>query len=102
MDSSRDLDARAGLGALLTKLIGAGEETIESVLKKAVIGGVASGVAVEGVNTVAGQRRAAVPVAVVGAAEKGIAQVIGEGLTGGLGSALGGLGIGAILDKLFK
>ncbi|KAJ6536701.1 hypothetical protein DFH09DRAFT_1401145 [Mycena vulgaris] len=104
--AARDLDARAGLGALLEKLFGVGEEALSKVLKNAVIGGVAGGVAVEGVNTAAGQRRAAVPVAVVEgtakAASKGLGSIIGSGLASGLGSALGGLGIGAILDKLFN
>jgi hypothetical protein len=101
-----DLEARAGLGALLGKLVGAGEETLESVLKKAVIGGVASGVGAEAVNSATGQSsRRGVPAAVVDdaakAAEKGISSVIGDGLASGVGSALGGLGIGAIVSKLF-
>lgn len=100
-----DLEARAGLGALLGKLVGAGEETLESVLKKAVIGGVASGVGAEAVNSATGQSRRGVPAAVVDdaakAAEKGISSVIGDGLASGVGSALGGLGIGAIISKLF-
>ncbi|KAJ7204397.1 hypothetical protein GGX14DRAFT_569511 [Mycena pura] len=100
-----DLEARAGLGALLGKLVGAGEETLESVLKKAVIGGVASGVGAEAVNSATGQSsRRGVPAAVVDdaakAAEKGISSVIGDGLASGVGSALGGLGIGAIISKL--
>jgi hypothetical protein len=106
--SSRDLEARAGLGALLGKLVGAGEESLESVLKNAVIGGVASGAAVEGVNAVAGQsssKRASIPAAVVDdaakAAEKTIGSVIGDGVASGVGSAVGGLGIGAIISKLF-
>jgi hypothetical protein len=104
--SRRDLEARAGLGALLGKLVGAGEETLESVLKKAVIGGVASGVGAEAVNSATGQSsRRGVPAAVVDdaakAAEKGISSVIGDGLASGVGSALGGLGIGAIVSKLF-
>ncbi|KAJ7131676.1 hypothetical protein C8R43DRAFT_1110652 [Mycena crocata] len=105
--AARDLDnleARGALSSLLQKLIGVGEEGLESVLKKAVIGGAASGVAIEGVNTVAGQRRG-VPVGVasdaVKVAEKGIGSVISNGVVGGIGSALGGLGIGAILEKLF-
>lgn len=83
----------------------------------------ASGVAVEGVNAVAGQNsKRAVSAAVVGDAAKvaeegktkdpsvlrchlyvhipGIATVLGKGAASGLGSALGGLGIGAIFDKL--
>lgn len=106
--SSRDLEARGGLGALLGKLVGAGEESLESVLKNAVIGGVASGAAVEGVNAVAGQsssKRASIPAAVVDdaakAAEKTIGSVIGDGVASGVGSAVGGLGIGAIISKLF-
>jgi len=106
--TSRELDARAGLGALLGKLIGAGEESLESVLKNAVIGGVASGVAAEGVNAVAGQstsKRASIPAAVVDdvaqAAEKTIGSVISDGAASGIGSALGGLGITAIISKLF-
>ncbi|KAJ6615629.1 hypothetical protein B0H10DRAFT_2040330 [Mycena sp. CBHHK59/15] len=98
------LEAR-GIASILEKLVGAGAESLESVLKKAILGGVASGVAVEGVNAVAGQRRAGIPVAVVDdvakVAEKGLASVLGNGVASGLGSALGGLGIGAILDKLF-
>jgi len=100
-----DLEARAGLGALLGKLVGAGEETLESVLKKAIIGGVASGVGAEAVNSATGQNRRGVPAAVIDdaaeAAEKGISSVIGDGLASGVGSALGGLGIGAIISKLF-
>ncbi|KAJ7470922.1 hypothetical protein FB451DRAFT_1368098 [Mycena latifolia] len=104
--AARDLNARGGLGSLLGKLVGAGEESLESVIKNSVIGGVASGVAVEGVNSAAGQRRASIPAAVVGdaakAAEKGLGSVISNGLTNGLGTALGGLGISAIADKLFN
>jgi len=104
--STRDLEARAGLASLLEGLVGAGEETLESVLKKAVIGGVASGVGAEAVNTVAGSNnKRGVPAAVVTdaaeAAEKGIASVIGDGVVSGIGSAVGGLGIGAIISKLF-
>jgi hypothetical protein len=100
-----DLETRGGLGALLGKIVGVGEETLESVLKKAIIGGAATGVAVEGVNAVAGQQRRGIPVSVVEdgvkAAEKGIGSVIGDGLASGVGSAVGGLGIGAILSKFF-
>jgi len=105
--TSRDLEARAGLGSLLGKLVGAGEESLESVIKNAVLGGVASGVAVEGVNAAAGQssKRASIPAAVVDdaaqAAEKTIGSVLGNGAADGIGSALGGLGIGAIVSKLF-
>ncbi|KAJ6575496.1 hypothetical protein B0H19DRAFT_1255045 [Mycena capillaripes] len=104
--AARDLDARGGLGALLGKLIGAGEESLESVLKNAVLGGVASGVAVEGVNAVAGQdNKRGIPAAVVDdaakVAEKTVGSVIGDGVASGVGSALGGLGIGAIISKLF-
>jgi hypothetical protein len=62
------------------------------VLKNAVIGGVASGVAVEGVNAAAGSQRRGVPVG----------SVIGDGLASGVGSAVGGLAIGGILGKLFE
>ncbi|KAJ6601454.1 hypothetical protein DFH09DRAFT_564182 [Mycena vulgaris] len=105
--AARDLEARAGLGALLTKLIGAGEESLESVLKNAVIGGVATGAAVEGVNGIAGKnsKRVSIPGEVVEdaakVAEKTIGSVIGDGAASGIGSALGGLGIGAIISKLF-
>jgi hypothetical protein len=104
--AARDLKARAGLGAILGKLIGAGEESLESVLKNAIIGGVASGAAVEGVNAVAGQSsKRGIPAAVVDdaakVAEKTIGSVIGDGVASGIGSAVGGLGIGAIISKLF-
>lgn len=103
--AARDLDAR-GIASILEKLVGAGAESIESVLKKAVLGGVASGVAVEGVNAVTGQdSKRAVSATVVGdvakVAEEGIATVLGKGAASGIGSALGGLGIGAIFSKLF-
>ncbi|KAJ7644858.1 hypothetical protein FB45DRAFT_1116764 [Roridomyces roridus] len=89
-----------GLAGVLEKLIGAGGESLESVIKKAILGGAASGVAVEGVNAVAGKR--AVAGSVAGAAAKsGLGKTIGNGVADGLGSALGGLGIAAILGKLF-
>ncbi|KAJ7613148.1 hypothetical protein FB45DRAFT_1065237 [Roridomyces roridus] len=100
--SGRDLEAleaRAGIASLLEKLVGVGGESLESVIKKAIFGGVASGVAVEGVNAVAG-RSVAGSVA-GGAAKKGLGKAIGNGLADGLGTALGGLGITAILGKLF-
>jgi len=101
-----DLEARAGLASALEKLVGVGAESLESVLKKAILGGVASGVAVEGVNAATGQsKRAGIPTAVVDdaakAAEKGLASILGNGAADGLGSALGGLGVGAIISKLF-
>ncbi|KAJ7292958.1 hypothetical protein C8J57DRAFT_1703818 [Mycena rebaudengoi] len=122
--AARELVEARGIASVLEKLVGAGAESIESVLKKAILGGVASGVAVEGVNAVAGQNsKRAVSAAVVGDAAKvaeegktkdpsvlrchlyvhipGIATVLGKGAASGLGSALGGLGIGAIFDKLF-
>ncbi|KAJ7755001.1 hypothetical protein DFH07DRAFT_822502 [Mycena maculata] len=104
--SRRELEARAGLAGLLEKLVGAGAESIESVLKNAIIGGVASGAAVEGVNAVTGQSsKRSLATTVVDdaatAAEKSIGSVIGNGAADGIGSALGGLGIGAIIDKLF-
>jgi len=104
--AARELVEARGIASVLEKLVGAGAESIESVLKKAILGGVASGVAVEGVNAVAGQNsKRAVSAAVVGdaakVAEEGIATVLGKGAASGLGSALGGLGIGAIFDKLF-
>ncbi|KAJ7024405.1 hypothetical protein C8F04DRAFT_161974 [Mycena alexandri] len=104
--SRRDLEARAGIASLLDGLIGAGEESLESVLKKAVLGGLASGAAAAGVNAAASQtNKRGIPAAVVedgaAAAEKGIASILGEGAAGGIGSALGGLGIGAIISKLF-
>lgn len=90
---------------MLEKLVGAGEESLESVLKKAIIGGAASGVAVEGVNAATGQSKRGIPAAVVDdaakVAEKGIGSIIGNGAADGIGSALGGLGIGAIISKLF-
>lgn len=98
---SRDLEARGGLATALEKLIGAGEASLGSVIKKAIIGGAASAVAVEGVNAAAGSKRAAIPASVVSAAEKGIGSVIGNGVAGGIGSALGGLGIGAAISSLF-
>ncbi|KAJ7626926.1 hypothetical protein FB45DRAFT_1004571 [Roridomyces roridus] len=104
--SRRDLEARAGLAGLLEKLVGAGGESLESVIKNAVLGGVASGAAVEGVNAVAGQSsKRSVAGTVVGdaakVAEKGIGSVLGNGVADGLGSALGGLGISAVIGKLF-
>lgn len=104
--SRRELEARAGLGSLLGKLVGAGEESLESVIKNAVIGGVASGAAVEGVNAATGQSsKRSVGAAVVDdaakAAEKSIGSVISNGAVDGVGSALGGLGISAIIGKLF-
>ncbi|KAJ7623868.1 hypothetical protein DFH06DRAFT_1305285 [Mycena polygramma] len=86
--TSRELDAR-GLASLLGKFVGAGEESLESVIKNAVIGGAASGVAVE----------AAADAAKV--AEKGLGSVIGNGVADGVGTAVGGLGIGAVISKLF-
>ncbi|KAJ7876520.1 hypothetical protein B0H14DRAFT_2568230 [Mycena olivaceomarginata] len=88
-----DLETRGGLGALLGKIVGVGEETLESVLKKAVIGGAATG-----------KQRRGIPVSIAEdgvKAEKGIGSVIGDGLASGVGSAVGGLGIGAILSKFF-
>ncbi|KAJ7642573.1 hypothetical protein DFH06DRAFT_603172 [Mycena polygramma] len=105
--ASRELDARGGLASILGKLVGAGEESLESVIKNAVIGGAASGVAVEGVNAAAGQSgsRRSVAGTVVDdaakAAEKGLGSVIGNGVADGVGTAAGGLGIGAIISKLF-
>ncbi|KAJ7492262.1 hypothetical protein FB451DRAFT_1217656 [Mycena latifolia] len=104
--ASRDLEARGGLASILEKLVGAGEESLESVLKNAIIGGVASGAAVEGVNAAAGQSsKRGIPAAVVDdaakVAEKTIGSVIGDGVASGIGSAVGGLGIGAIISKLF-
>ncbi|KAJ7098629.1 hypothetical protein B0H15DRAFT_584694 [Mycena belliarum] len=98
--AARDLEDR-GLKELLTKLIGAGDEGLASVLKKAILGGAAGGVAIEAVDTAAGQRRAAVGGAAATAAKSGIGKVIAGGLAGGVGSALGGLGITAIFEKLF-
>ncbi|KAJ7724216.1 hypothetical protein B0H16DRAFT_1698738 [Mycena metata] len=104
---SRELEARAGIASLLDGLIGAGEDSLESVLKKAVLGGLAGGAAAAGVNAAPGQtsNKRGIPAAVVedgaAAAEKGLASILGEGAAGGLGSALGGLGIGAIISKLF-
>ncbi|KAJ7361356.1 hypothetical protein DFH08DRAFT_843880 [Mycena albidolilacea] len=104
--AARDLDLEArSLASVLEKLVGAGEESLESVLKKAIIGGAASGVAVEGVNAATGQSKRGIPAAVVDdaakVAEKGIGSIIGNGAADGIGSALGGLGIGAIISKLF-
>ncbi|KAJ7134391.1 hypothetical protein C8R44DRAFT_870034 [Mycena epipterygia] len=59
--AARDLDARGGAGSAIGKLIGAGEESLGKIIGNAVIGGVTGGVAVEGVNTAAGQRRASIP-----------------------------------------
>jgi len=103
--ATRDLEART-LASALEKLVGVGAESLESVLKKAIIGGAASGVAVEGVNAAAGQSsRRGIPAAVVDdaakAAEKGLSSIIGNGVADGVGSAVGGLGIGAIISKLF-
>ncbi|KAF7348991.1 hypothetical protein MVEN_01420100 [Mycena venus] len=102
----RDLEGRGALGTALGKLVGVGETSLKDAIKNAVIGGVASGVAVEGVNAVAGnQRRTSFPAGAVEgaakAAEKGIGSVIGDGLADGVGSAVGGLAIGGILGKLF-
>ncbi|KAJ7681025.1 hypothetical protein DFH06DRAFT_1405901 [Mycena polygramma] len=107
-NTSRDLDARGGLGAALGKLIGAGEEPLESVIKNAVIGGAASGAAIEGVNAAAGQssrhRRGLASTVVddaAQAAEKDVGSIIGNGVANGVGSAAAGLGVGAVIDKLF-
>ncbi|KAJ6471828.1 hypothetical protein C8R47DRAFT_1324888 [Mycena vitilis] len=105
--ASRELDARGGLASVIGKLVGAGEESLESVIKNAVIGGAASGVAVEGVNAAAGQsgsRRSVAGTVVDDAAkvaEKGLGSVIGNGVADGVGTAVGGLGIGAVISKLF-
>ncbi|KAJ7511460.1 hypothetical protein B0H11DRAFT_1955184, partial [Mycena galericulata] len=97
--------AGTGLSGILEKLVGVGEQDIESVIKNAVLGGAASGVAVEGVNAIANATRRSVATTVVDdaakVAEKGIGSVLGNGAADGLGSALGGLGIGAIISKLF-
>ncbi|KAF7347520.1 hypothetical protein MVEN_01508200 [Mycena venus] len=107
-DSSDSSDAprcARSLATTLEKLVGVGAESLESVLKKAIIGGAASGVAVEGVNAATGQSKRGIPAAVVDdaakAAEKGLGSIIGNGVADGVGSALGGLGIGAIISKLF-
>ncbi|KAJ7248461.1 hypothetical protein C8J57DRAFT_1240385 [Mycena rebaudengoi] len=141
------------LAAVLEKLVGAGGASLGTVIKNAVLGGVASGVAIEGVNSVAERgffdsfenafdsapedelptvgplhlgpgivipsKRAIEDLSDdqvntllewvnehvddkgVLSARAGLGSVIGTGLVGGLGSALGGLGIGAILEKLF-
>jgi len=97
--------AGTGLSGILEKLVGVGEQDIESVIKNAVLGGAASGVAVEGVNAIANATRRSVATTVVDdaakVAEKGLGSVLGNGAADGLGSALGGLGIGAIISKLF-
>ncbi|KAJ7615405.1 hypothetical protein FB45DRAFT_1008346 [Roridomyces roridus] len=101
-ESRRDLEARAGIASVLEKLVGAGGESLESVIKKAILGGAASGVAVEGVNAVAGRSVAGTVAGdAAKAAEKGFGKVIGNNIADGLGSALGGLGVTAILGKLF-
>jgi len=103
--SRREVEART-LASLLEDLVGAGGKSLESVIKDALIGGAASGVAVEGVNAAAGQSsKRSLPVSIIEdgaeAAEATISSVIGKGAADGLGSALGGLGIGAIVSKLF-
>jgi len=105
-NTSRDLEERAGLAAALEKLVGVGAESLESVLKKAVIGGAASGVAAAAVDGAAGQNnRRSLGATVVDdaakAAEKGLGSIIGNGVADGVGTAAGGLGIGAIISKLF-
>ncbi|KAJ7269361.1 hypothetical protein B0H12DRAFT_1095398 [Mycena haematopus] len=104
--STRDLEERAGLAAALEKLVGVGAESLESVLKKAIIGGAASGVAAAAVDGAAGQSsKRSVATTVVDdaakAAEKGLSSIIGNGVADGVGSAAGGLGIAAIISKLF-
>ncbi|KAJ7665429.1 hypothetical protein DFH06DRAFT_1187331 [Mycena polygramma] len=98
--ATRDLEARGGLASLLEKLVGAGEETLESVLKKAVIGGVASGAAVEGVDAIANNTRRGSFSGIIDegekVAEKGLGSIISNGAAGGVGSALG-----SIIAKLF-
>ncbi|KAJ7609520.1 hypothetical protein FB45DRAFT_1010501 [Roridomyces roridus] len=101
-ESRRDLEARAGVASILEKLVGVGGESLESVIKKAIFGGVASGVAVEGVNAVAGRSVAGTVAGdAAKAAETGFGKVIGNNIADGLGSALGGLGVTAVLGKLF-
>jgi len=105
-NTSRDLEERAGLAAALEKLVGVGAESLESVLKKALIGGAASGVAAAAVDGAAGQNnRRSLGATVVDdaakAAEKGLGSIIGNGVADGVGTAAGGLGIGAIISKLF-
>ncbi|KAJ7691996.1 hypothetical protein B0H16DRAFT_939115 [Mycena metata] len=102
--AARDLEAR-GIASLLDGLIGAGEDSLESVLKKAVLGGLASGAAVAGVNSVAGQTNKRLAASIIEdgaeAAEDGLKHILGNGAANGIGSAVGGLGIGAIIHKLF-
>ncbi|KAJ6520193.1 hypothetical protein C8R45DRAFT_918980 [Mycena sanguinolenta] len=105
-NTSRDLEERAGLAGALEKLVGAGAESLESVLKKAIIGGAASGVAATAIEGAAGQNnRRSLGATVVDdaakAAEKGLGSIIGNGVADGVGTAAGGLGIGAIISKLF-
>ncbi|KAJ7732374.1 hypothetical protein DFH07DRAFT_968476 [Mycena maculata] len=104
--SCRDIDARS-LATALKKLVGIGAEDLGSVIKNAIIGGVASGAAVEGVNAAAGQSsKHSVATMVVDdaakAAEKSITSVISNGAAEGIGSALDGLGVGAAVTTLFR
>jgi hypothetical protein len=105
--SRRELELEArSLASALESLVGVGAESLESVLKKALIGGAASGVAAAAVDGAAGQSsRRSLGATVVddaaAAAEKGLGSIIGNGVADGLGTAAGGLGIGAIISKLF-
>ncbi|KAJ7248479.1 hypothetical protein C8J57DRAFT_1724297 [Mycena rebaudengoi] len=100
-DVHESLEAR-GIAQILEKLIGTGGASIGTVIKNAILGGVAGGVGKEAVESAAGTERRAVPAAAVGGAVKqGIKSILGNGLANGIGSALGGLGIGAIFSKLF-
>ncbi|KAJ7474270.1 hypothetical protein FB451DRAFT_1174777 [Mycena latifolia] len=104
--ASRDLETRGGLASILEKLVDAGEESLESVLKNTIAGGIANGAAVEGVNAAAGQSsKRGIPAAVVDdaakVARKTIGSVIGDGVASSIGHAVGDLGIGAIISKLF-
>ncbi|KAJ6488777.1 hypothetical protein C8R45DRAFT_929485 [Mycena sanguinolenta] len=53
-NTARDLEER-GIATALEKLVGDGAESLESVLKKAVLGGAASGIAASAVEGAAGQ-----------------------------------------------
>lgn len=99
-DVHESLEAR-GIAQILEKLIGAGGASIGTVIKNAVLGGIAGGIGKEAVDTAAGERRAVPAAAVGGVVKQGIKSILGNGLANGIGSALGGLGIGAIFAKLF-
>jgi len=109
---------RRGFGALLTKLVGA-EGKIGDIIKNGIFGGLASGAVIGGANAAQSKREeeltdeeATALMSFLSTHEKrsiatslaklfkgGAGTAIKGGLVNGLGSAVGGLGIGALIDK---